>query len=317
MKKIQFDKLVYELLQQIPEDKVTTYGALAQALGDKKAARAVGMVLNKNTDLEKYPCFKVVRSNGSIGGYKLGKEEKKKRLKAEGIQIRNERILGFKSVLFKEFESRKVLKELQEEQRSVFEELELEDMEKDPRRVVGADVAYEGDQAFATAIVMDSDFKVIEETSLKTEVEFPYISTYFYYREGPVVFKTIEKLDEDFDLVFLGSSGVLHPRKAGLASFIGLKLDKPTIGVTKGLLCGEVKQEPEAGEFSEILFKESNFGYAYKSKENVNPIYISPGNLITASQALFYSKEFIKNHKLPEPLYQAHKRALEFQKNES
>lgn len=311
------DRIVYGLLKQIPKGKVTTYGAIAEALGDKRAARAVGMVLNKNTDLEKYPCFRVVRSNGRIGGYKQGKGEKKSRLKDEGVQIRGDRVLNFESVFFEDFESEEILKKLRKEQDRVFERLELRDMETKPEKVVGADVAYEKDQAFAAAVVMNNNLKILEGTTLRAKVGFPYIPTYFYYREGPIISQVIKDLDEEFDLMFLGSGGILHPRKAGLASFIGLEFQKPTIGITKGLLCGEVKREVGADEFSQITFEGSNVGYAYRPKETVNPIYISPGNLITTAQALFYTKKFIKKHKLPEPLYQAHKRAVEFRKNES
>lgn len=311
------DRIVYDLLKQIPKGKLTTYGAIAEALGDKRAARAVGMVLNKNTDLEKYPCFKVVRSNGRIGGYKQGKEEKKSRLKDEGVQIRGDKVLNFKSVFFEDFESEEILKKLRKEQDRVFERLELRDMETEPEKVIGADVAYEKDQAFAAAVVMNDNLKILEETTLRAKVDFPYIPTYFYYREGPIISRVIEDLNEEFDLMFLGSSGILHPRKAGLASFIGLEFRKPTIGITKGLLCGEVKREMGAEEFSQITFEESNVGYAYRPKETVNPIYISPGNLITTAQALFYTKKFIEKHKLPKPLYHTHRRAVEFRKNES
>src|SRR5574344_22199 len=80
---------VYELLTQIPYEKVTTYKALAIKLGDKNLARAVGNALHNNKDGNKYPCYKVVNSKGELslayafGGIRVQEE----RLKSEGIEV--------------------------------------------------------------------------------------------------------------------------------------------------------------------------------------------------------------------------------------
>lgn len=78
---------LYELLKTIPHGKVTTYKALAEALGNKNLCRAVGKWLNKNTDPNGIPCFKVVHSDGRLGGYAFGIDEKIRRLKEEGIEV--------------------------------------------------------------------------------------------------------------------------------------------------------------------------------------------------------------------------------------
>lgn len=78
---------VYLLLKQIPRGKVTTYKELAIALGNPKLARAVGNALNKNRDLDNIPCYKVVKSNGEIGGFAFGQEEKIARLKKDEVVI--------------------------------------------------------------------------------------------------------------------------------------------------------------------------------------------------------------------------------------
>ncbi len=57
---------VLQLLLQIPEGMVATYGDLAEALGDKRAARAVGKIMAENRNPDKYPCWRVVRSDGKI-----------------------------------------------------------------------------------------------------------------------------------------------------------------------------------------------------------------------------------------------------------
>lgn len=86
---------IQKLLAKIPRGKVVTYAELARALGHPRAAQAVGSILHKNPDCEKFPCFRVVRSDGIVGGFKRGNPEKVRRLRTEGIEIRNGRIQNF------------------------------------------------------------------------------------------------------------------------------------------------------------------------------------------------------------------------------
>lgn len=85
---------VYELLTLIPRGKVTTYGQIAEMMGNKNRARAVGNVLHSNPDGDKYPCYKVVNSEGKLSpNYAFGgTEEQKRRLEAEGIKIVNNKV---------------------------------------------------------------------------------------------------------------------------------------------------------------------------------------------------------------------------------
>lgn len=83
------DKIL-KLLLKIPEGKVTTYKELAEAAGSYP--RAVGKVLNSNKETGKYPCYRVVRSDGSVGSYNRGKEEKKRLLERDGIEVKRGRV---------------------------------------------------------------------------------------------------------------------------------------------------------------------------------------------------------------------------------
>ena len=89
---------VYRLVSMIPFGRVTTYKEIAVALGSK-AYRAVGAALRKNSNLESIPCFKVVCSDGRLGGYVLGRAEKIKRLASEGIFVKGCRIEYFNAKL--------------------------------------------------------------------------------------------------------------------------------------------------------------------------------------------------------------------------
>lgn len=100
----------YFLVRQIPFGKVSSYGAVASALGDKGYARAVGGFMNRNPDPESMPCFKIVCSDGRLGGFGLGIDDKIRRLESEGIEVVNDRIVNFSQVFFDDFKSKYPLK---------------------------------------------------------------------------------------------------------------------------------------------------------------------------------------------------------------
>jgi O-6-methylguanine DNA methyltransferase len=80
---------VYSLLRSVPRGKVTTYKDLAEASGTHQ--RAVAIFMKTNKDPRNIPCYKVVMSDGSLGGYSspLGVSEKRRLLEKDGIIIEN------------------------------------------------------------------------------------------------------------------------------------------------------------------------------------------------------------------------------------
>ena len=89
MKRISFNDSVYAMASLIPMGRVTTYGAIAKAIGSPRAARAVGNALGANTNPIVVPCHRVVRSDGVLGGYSGGEGPvtKAKLLSREGVQV--------------------------------------------------------------------------------------------------------------------------------------------------------------------------------------------------------------------------------------
>lgn len=97
--------------------------------------------------------------------------------------------------------------------------------------------------------------------------------------------------------------GILHPRRCGLASYIGIVTNLPTIGVAKNLLCGCVQSSNFVSHKGEIL------GYALKGKSNSNKIaYISVGHKISLTTSIQLVESMIRtNQFIPEPLRVADK----------
>ncbi len=88
----EFRDRVLKLVAMVPKGKVTTYKELARAMGRPRSYRAVANALAKNPHPIKIPCHRVVRSNGEVGGYRLGVRRKVKLLVQEGIKIENGKI---------------------------------------------------------------------------------------------------------------------------------------------------------------------------------------------------------------------------------
>ncbi len=96
----RFETEVWNLCAKIPKGKVSTYGAIAQGVGIPNGARAVGNALNCNPYAPTVPCHRVVKSNGSIGGYAYGTRKKIQLLEREGVSIINGKITNFNQVLY-------------------------------------------------------------------------------------------------------------------------------------------------------------------------------------------------------------------------
>ena len=97
----RFQSDCYEALKKVPQGKVITYAGLARMIGRPKAHRAVGSAMNKNPYAPQVPCHRVVKSNGDLGGFATDIEVKIKRLQEEGVMVSNNKIVDFRSTLFK------------------------------------------------------------------------------------------------------------------------------------------------------------------------------------------------------------------------
>ena len=97
----RFQSDCYEALKKVPQGKVITYAGLARMIGRPKAHRAVGSAMNKNPYAPQVPCHRVVKSNGDLGGFATDIEVKIKRLQEEGVMVSDNKIVDFRSTLYK------------------------------------------------------------------------------------------------------------------------------------------------------------------------------------------------------------------------
>ena len=171
--------------------------------------------------------------------------------------------------------------------------------------LVGAiSTVYGGNVLFTSIIVYDIKKQtVLEKVSETSTTNMHYHTEFVSYREGPNCMKAFEKLNIKPDLFFVEGNGILHPRKMGLASHLGLLTDIPTIGISTSQVFGT--RDGDA-----VIIHKEVVAKVLAAKDKANPIFVSPGNKITLKTALEITKKYLLGHKLPEPLHLAHKYAV-------
>jgi deoxyribonuclease V len=150
-------------------------------------------------------------------------------------------------------------------------------------RICGVDIAYSASSnaAYCSAVIMDRNTQqLIESIDVQTIVKYPYVPGLLMIREAEPIFCTLKLLKNRYDLLLIDGHGLLHPRKCGLACYIGVTLDRPTIGIGKSRLCGTVQPDGFVELNGEIL------GYAISKK-----LYISVGHRMTLKTAIALVKE--------------------------
>lgn len=138
---------------------------------------------------------------------------------------------------------------------------------------------------------------------------FPYIPGLLAFREGPAVMAAWDKLATKPDLMMFDGQGIAHPRGIGIASHIGILLEKPSIGVAKSRLYGRHEPVGQRRGDREVLHDNRGnvIGSVLRSKEKTNPLYISPGHLIDVEHAVEFVIACCTSYRLPEPTRWAHK----------
>lgn len=160
----------------------------------------------------------------------------------------------------------------------------------------------------SVVVVCDRNFNILEQQYFFDSLKFPYLFEFRAYRELPSMIMAFNKLNERPEIIFVRGHGITHAR-LGLASHFSISVNTPAIGVSDSLIDSDKVVEDD------IVRGGKKIGKVLKSKENSNPLYISPGNNISINTAYNLSKLFVKEpHKLPEPLYLAHKYARSVKK---
>ena len=178
-----------------------------------------------------------------------------------------------------------------------------------PRYVAGADMAYSSDKttAYAVAVVYDrEERRVVEIAQAVRPVDAPYIPTFLSFREGPAVIEALGKLKHPFGVVCFDGQGYAHPRRCGLACYVGVILDVPAVGVAKTRLIGTVADPAaKAGSSTPLMDKGEQVGLVLRTKDNTRPLFVSVGHRVDLDSAAELVLACCTRYRIPEPTRQA------------
>lgn len=175
-------------------------------------------------------------------------------------------------------------------------------------KVAGADVSFLEKEAIAGVVVLKfPDLEIIERKFFICPVKFPYVPGLLTFREGPALLGAFEKIKNEPDVILFDGQGIAHPRRMGIATHLGLFLDRPTVGCAKSKLHGDyLAVGEEKGNYSLLREGKEVIGAVVRTKRGVNPIFVSPGNKIDLPTSIKVVLECATRYRLPEPTRQAH-----------
>ena len=147
--------------------------------------------------------------------------------------------------------------------------------------LVGCDATYFRGITSAAATLVDYEkLNLLKTNGVEESTRFPYIPGLLAFREAPSVLRAIRGLKTRSYVCLVDAHGVAHPRRFGLACFVGLALDKPTIGVAKSLLYGRIKKDTVVDRDGTPI------AVTLKLPESAKTIYVSVGHKISLKDAV-------------------------------
>jgi len=197
-----------------------------------------------------------------------------------------------------------------------------------PEVIVGLDCAFsrDGRRVFAAAVMLrvcspaalgweaitpggggatlpkGFELEHMETVTAQLETTFPYIPGLLSFREAPVCLEVVKQLRHEPDLFVIDGQGVAHPRRFGLASHLGLFLDKPTIGCAKSRLIGTYEEPgPEKGAYSPLYDRDEVIGAVVRTRARVKPVFVSVGHKCTLEDAIRLTLACTGRYRIPEP----------------
>ena len=158
----------------------------------------------------------------------------------------------------------------------------------------------------AVVVLKFPDLSLIEKAAYVSHLEIPYIPGFLSFRETPVMLKAIRLLEKLPDIIIVDGNGIAHPRRMGLATFLGVVLNTSTIGCAKNPIYPFSIPGNSRGKHT--LYCDQNgckVGYCLRTQDRIKPVFVSPGNKVDFENA----RDLVlacSLYRIPEPLRQAH-----------
>lgn len=183
-----------------------------------------------------------------------------------------------------------------------------DDLPELPPTVTGLDVAYDGADGIAAAVVTleTAGLTVVEERTHRARAVFPYEPGLFAFRELPPLLAALERLDHKPDVLVCDGHGLAHPRRFGLACHLGVLTGLPAFGVGKTRFVG-THDAPAAARGASAPLADAGevVGAVLRTQDGVKPVYVSAGHRIDLAHACRLTLALTPRYRLPETTRQA------------
>ena len=191
------------------------------------------------------------------------------------------------------------------------------------RVVAGVDNSYRrrGKETTAYAVVVALDFatmEVIATSFAQREIDFPYVPGLLSFREAPAILDAFRGLTVEPDVILFDGQGIAHPRRLGLASHVGVVLDRPSVGCAKSKLVGNY-EEPERvfGARTPLVHRGETLGVALRTRPTHAPLFVSPGHKLSLPTAVEIVLRCCRDERfMPEPTRLAHDAVTEYRERD-
>jgi deoxyribonuclease V len=177
------------------------------------------------------------------------------------------------------------------------------------KTLAGADCSFDRNAGWGHAGVIVYSFPELTEirrVEHRGRVRFPYVPGLLSFREAPLLLEAFGKLAALPDVVVIDGHGLAHPRRVGIASHMGLLLDRPTIGCAKSLLIGEHGAlQPGAGSHVPLVHDGQEIGRVLRTRRGCKPVYVSVGHQISLDAATDIIMRCVRTYRIPRPTREA------------
>jgi len=173
--------------------------------------------------------------------------------------------------------------------------------------VAGIDALYRDGLATAAVVVVSiQNLETVHWDVAAKRLRVPYIPGLLSFREGPAVVDALAQLTAQPDLLIFDGQGIAHPRRCGIASHIGVLLDRPSIGCAKTRLVGHHKEPGyEKGNYTFLQDRDETIGAVLRTREGVKPVYVSIGHRMDLLDGIRIVLQCCRQYRLPEPIRRA------------
>lgn len=213
---------------------------------------------------------------------------------------------------------------LQEEQAWMAQQVSIpkDFLEFQPHDIIfGIDIQYVGELAFCAVAVHHFNGHHIQTFLHKTDAGMEYLSGFFCFREGPPVSRTIRRILDTQNvipkLIIIDGHGIAHPRGLGVASWLGVTTNIPSMGIAKrALLHYDGELQEQRGATLPIFHRNQEVGAVLRTQAKTQPVFVSPGYHISLKQSVQIALDFSSSYRIANPIRMADQAARVFAKGE-